>query len=493
MSGLIEDELIKEIHSNKGSIDKILNYALFLFKTKRYEESEEYYLKALAINQNHPKSHEFYSSLLIKLGRFEEAEKHIKRLIEINSTNGTYYYIYGEFLYTYLKKIDEAEEQYKKAIQIESTNWIFLVTYAKFLIDQKRCEEANEVFKRIISQNKEKPYSFLLYANFLFKLKKYIEAEDNFKEAISKNQNEPYFYYDYANLLSELKRYKEAEEKYKKSITIDPNIAEFHNNYAKLLYELKRYEEAEAEFQKAIALGSNDGIFNANYAIFLVECNRNNEAENQIILALNLFPNSPEYLNIYGNILSNQGFFKNSLEYYQKALKNIKNNKKLSSLIKNNIGWVYSNKIIKKYNNNDYKSAKKAFEEAIAEDQLNVKAINNLRVLIENIHHFYQTDNKTNLIGCIVLEFILFIIFIFVIDKIISDTIFLGSFIVIIGLFIFCLNFDNIHKFSVSLDKIEIEKSTISVQNMEQINIESNEEIEQKRQYGFLDNKILFL
>ncbi len=296
----------------------------------------------------------------------------------------------------------------------------------------------------------KKPYAYNnagLAAKSIGKMEK---AEELHLKALKAGQNLAATHYNYAILLEEMGRKKEAEEQYKKAIELDPKDANVPFNYALLLTDLDRKKEAEEQYKKAIELDPKDAKSHNNYANLLREKALFYEAEKEVRTALYYENNNPYARGTLGDILADEGYFEEAKQEYKNALKNPDSMKNFAiSEITNNLGRVYGEL-------KQYKEAKVEFEKAIDLDNMNVKAIRNLRKL--KTAEIEPEISESHMEIAAVLFLGLLISFgLFWINKL-SETAFTTLAIFFVALIIFVLFFHQIKSFKAGV--VEFETST---------------------------------
>jgi len=180
--------------------------------------------------------------------------------------------------------------------------------YGVILQDLKKFKEAEILTRKAIQLKPDYADSHSNLGKILEDLGKYKEAEVSTRKAIQLNPSFANAHYILGNILKELGKLKEAEISTRKAIQLNPNLADAHLTLGSILKELVNYKEAEISTRKAIEL-------------------------------------KPDYAKAYeglGLILLNKGSQQQSLKYFSKSAKLLKNPTN------------------KEYNNQKYKTISKA-------------------------------------------------------------------------------------------------------------------------------------
>ncbi len=112
-----EEDIRKDIGISPKDIERHHNnLGNSFYDSKRYEEAEREYRKAIQKNPNNTGAHYNLGILLCDLGSCEEAEREYREVIRINPNNTGAHNNLGLLLKD-LERFEEAEREYRKAIQ----------------------------------------------------------------------------------------------------------------------------------------------------------------------------------------------------------------------------------------------------------------------------------------------------------------------------------------------------------------------------------------
>jgi tetratricopeptide (TPR) repeat protein len=147
-----------------------------------------------------------------------------------------------------------------------------------------------------------------------------------------------------------------------------------------------------------------------NYANFLREGFRFYEAEKEARAALKIDKENPYALATLGDILADEGYFEEAKKNYEASLDNRGSlRSSAESEIYNNLGWIYAQ--LKQYD-----EAKAKFKEAQKLDQMNVKAVRNIRALGKRKFPSEVSRTQLSIAGGVVL-YLLVSLYLFWISK----------------------------------------------------------------------------
>ncbi|AEI48451.1 tetratricopeptide repeat protein [Runella slithyformis] len=256
-----------------------LNLGNLYSSLQRYDESESYYRKALAIRERlaqvQPQAFEAYLShtfhnlghLYSSLQRYDESESYYRKALDIierlaqvqpqafEADLSMTYHNLGS-LYSSLQRYDESESYYRKALDIR----------------ERLAQVQPQAFEADLSM------TYHNLGNLYSSLQRYDESESYHRKALAIIERlaqvqpqafEAYLshtFHNLGNLCSSLQRYDESESYYRKALAIRERLAQvqpqafeaylshtFHN-LGHLYSSLQRYDESESYYRKALAI-----------------------------------------------------------------------------------------------------------------------------------------------------------------------------------------------------------------------------------------------
>jgi tetratricopeptide (TPR) repeat protein len=132
------------------------NYGWLLRDEFRYEEAEEEYLMAIAVNHNSDSPYVEAANFYRQIGNFEESKRMYDRALQVNENSAWAYDELGNW-YQDQKQYQLSEDQYRNAIEKDHSfenAWFDLGT---LLRDEGRLDEAENIYNTLLSFTKN-PY-----------------------------------------------------------------------------------------------------------------------------------------------------------------------------------------------------------------------------------------------------------------------------------------------------------------------------------------------
>jgi len=154
-------------------------------------------------------------------------------------------------------KLEEAKLIYEKLLIKDQNNFELINLLGVISLQQRNFNDAITLINKAIGINSN---HHALYNNLgvVYKeIEEYENAINNFKRAIELNPNYAEAYNNLGIIFKKKYQYEESYNNYKKAIELNPNYAEAYNNLGLLYGDTKRYEESIVNFSKAIELNNN--------------------------------------------------------------------------------------------------------------------------------------------------------------------------------------------------------------------------------------------
>ena len=119
--------------------------------------------KALELDDSLPEAHAARAAALTQSRRWEESEREFRRAIELNPNNAAAHYFYAYTLLMPEKRMDEALEEIRRALSLDPLSPIVNVNYAVLLMVAGRESEAESQFRRVpdIDPSFQAPHYYL--------------------------------------------------------------------------------------------------------------------------------------------------------------------------------------------------------------------------------------------------------------------------------------------------------------------------------------------
>ena len=396
-----------------------------LYYLNRYEESIEYYNKAIGINPVYEKAFINKGIILAKLMVFDEALEAFNIAIEINEKSEISYFNIG-IIYSKLERYEDALYFFNKAAEL-GYDYAYL-NVAIILEKLGKIDEAFEVYNKAIDTNKSLEVIYLNKAGLLVNIGKYQEAikyldkalailDDNNSrgDTIIKNK-EPIEYmgigimendtiYDRIYFLKSAALINLSQYDY--ALTLLLNIKE--SNSVNIFYIISRFIEY-ISIEKLINIILKEDSFwveeKEEYFNFIVrDIEENNRAKLKKLWILQyvflylisvkdydkVIELDPNYVNAYNN----RGNAKSDLKLYEEAIKDYDKAIELD----NNDSTAYYNRGNTKSDLKLYEEAVKDYDKAIELDPNYADAYNNRSVAKFNLFQYEEAikDYKKSL------------------------------------------------------------------------------------------------
>lgn len=194
---------------------------------------------------------------------------------------------------------------------------------------EKQSEEALESLNRRIAffENigiPDDPKILLSKAKLLDEKKMYDESIELLEKLIKLDPKNSYGFWQLGWEFSKKGDREKSIENYKKCIQLKPNDDSAFNNMGVEFERLKNYEEALKAYEIAISVKNDEALYHSNKTGILDKLGRSEDAIVTCKNAITLFPNEEKLYKRLFDILPKLKRFDDMLEYYDLAIKNIK-------------------------------------------------------------------------------------------------------------------------------------------------------------------------
>ncbi len=194
---------------------------------------------------------------------------------------------------------------------------------------EKKSEEAFESLNRRIAffENigiPDDPKILLSKAILLDEKEMYDEAIELLEKLIKLDPKNSNGYWQLGFELSKKGDRDKSIENYKKCIQLEPNSASAHNNMGVELDRLEKYNEALKAYEMALSIDNDKAIYHSNKANVLNKLGKPDDSIATFKDAITLLPNEENLYKGLLNILQKLERLDDMLEYYDLAIKNIK-------------------------------------------------------------------------------------------------------------------------------------------------------------------------
>lgn len=298
-----DDELkdsFRNSEKDANSADANLKFAKLYFEKGMMEEAEQYFLKALKIEEHNAVAHNHLGILYFSCGKLDKAEHHFKTAIRIDPLLPEIYFNLG-VLYQRQGRFQEALSCYKEVLKsdvddaevyylmgqcaqcsgmLEEAELFFAESFrlspspktaldlSILYISQEKYEEAQDMLKMMIEmansveQDRVLTYEEVYQNEMLYftmglilqKQKKFIEAMKYFHEVIKLNQNNEQAYNHLGECCVSAGLIDEAEALFAKAIKIDPQYMRPLFNLGMIYYNKEEFFVAGSFFERYMQL-----------------------------------------------------------------------------------------------------------------------------------------------------------------------------------------------------------------------------------------------
>ena len=226
----------------------LMNYGLALMKKGDYSEAEKYFLKALEVVPNYSTLHVNLGVLNNALGKNSIADNYYKKALELNQSNHVTRYFYAKFLVDNDRNV-EAINHLKQAVTI-SPNYekavnLLMATYHK----TEDWDNLKKLTQQIINDS-PKNKTAKKYLDFATgKKSEIVLLEENIKLSPT-----PEKYLDLSLKYFKSKKYQQTIAAAQEAIKLKADYAEAYNNIGIAYYEMSDYEQSIEAYERSIIL-----------------------------------------------------------------------------------------------------------------------------------------------------------------------------------------------------------------------------------------------
>lgn len=324
-NNLLTNQKNKILHlKDANSYDKEINLGNLYFTLGRYDEALIKYKTAIKINNTNANCHEYIGDIQIQIANYKSAEDYYLKAIALNNTDNYHhkladlyleYALVGENTETYYEK---SINSYKEANSIMRSHLHYAGLGGAYYLSN-RYEEALENYKFALkfldkksskfNENREQHYIASL-GNIYLKLGQFTQALSIFKQLLQTNPTQHSYHAGLAEVYASNKNnYPEAINKYIEAFdySTTPAIKDFYVEKLIDLYAESGAHEEACERLKQRILGRK---------------NYNNDIKNElvkIIPQILIYKHPSEFFAALGAIYFEHGFYIEATHAYAKA------------------------------------------------------------------------------------------------------------------------------------------------------------------------------
>ena len=325
MQGDIEkaqDFFKKSLEIDPLNLETQTSYGITYLKKRDYLQAIKIFNQVIesdSLNEN-----AFFNKALAQsdLNLFDDAIMSLRLCLRVNKDN-----VQAENLLKELEIANERKRTSEKGNQISKTNnnnSIDLILFSEQLEKEKNYEEA--IVQRLkVTEISTKDANNLFHLGRLYQeLENFEEAINFYKAALEIESRLSGAVYNLAICYRALFNYRDSIEYYNQAIDLDSKNIDIYNNLALLYGEIGDIESSLETFKRGLRLNENSSVLLFNMTTPLLAIKEVEKAKN-ILLDLTKRTDLPdaELSNSYnslGNVLSEQGLRRESLNAYGRAL-----------------------------------------------------------------------------------------------------------------------------------------------------------------------------
>lgn len=290
-----------------------------LHKSKRLQEAEASFLRALELKPDFAEAHNNLGNLLYETNRLHEAEAVFRRALELNPDLAQSHNNLGNLLHV-TKRLGEAEGAFRKALELNPYFAEAHNNLGNLLKERNLFQEAETVFMRALELKPDLTVAHINLGSLYHAMNRLPEAKASFLLALAGQAVYGESYDNVESLLQKIKQQQENETAYLRTSELSPDYSEAYYQLGILFQKTKHLPNSEAVFRRVLVLKPNHvGAFNSLGNV-LLETKRFKEAETAFRHALQLEPNFAEAFNNLGNVLQVTGRLSEAEASYRRSL-----------------------------------------------------------------------------------------------------------------------------------------------------------------------------
>lgn len=132
-----------------AAINRAFRIADMHFSRGNLEEAEKWFIKVLALNEQHAEALNLLGVIYIHQNNFQKAKLIYRKLLSITQKEPAYYCNYGRCLYS-MGRLDEALEAYENAIKLDATRASRFISAGQIYYEKEDFEKALFYFTKAL-------------------------------------------------------------------------------------------------------------------------------------------------------------------------------------------------------------------------------------------------------------------------------------------------------------------------------------------------------
>ncbi len=329
------------VQDSSHSFDEILQHALALHQSGRFQETEHLYLQLLRAQPNHSILNYNLGLLAVQMGQPATSLPYFETALEANPEDGGYWLRYIDAL-VQAGKEDSARQILEIAVQsglqgeevdtLSVRLGVLLKNTSVMGSDPEGRQDSTRLKSKKKGQQKQSNKSLgssiaesrtyeIERLVALFSQGRYQEAEILARSLIARFPEHGFAWKVLGPILQQQGRQAEALSAMQKAVVLLPKDVETHYNLGIVYQDKGEHAKAEASYRRVLELASEYAEAYNNLGTTLKSLGKTDEAETSLRLALKHKPDFPEAYNNLGNLLKEAGRIKEAKENYRLALK----------------------------------------------------------------------------------------------------------------------------------------------------------------------------
>jgi tetratricopeptide (TPR) repeat protein len=290
-----------------------------LHKSKRLQEAEASFLRALELNPEFAEAHNNLGNLLYETKRLHEAEAVFRRALELKPDLAQTHNNLGNLLYV-TKRLGEAECAFRKALELNPDFAEAHNNLGNLLKDRNLFKEAEVAFLRALELKPDFAIAHINLGSMYHATNRMSEAKVSFLRALDGQSVSSVTHDTEESLLQKIQQQQEAETTCLRSLELNPDYSEALYRLGVLFQKTKHLSNSEAAFRRVLEVKpDHSGALNS-FGNLLNETKMLSDAETVFRHAIQLEPHYAEAFNNLGNVLHETGRLSEAEASYRRAI-----------------------------------------------------------------------------------------------------------------------------------------------------------------------------
>lgn len=298
--GIAEEYFVKALDINNSFYPALANLAKLYFLQGKYDEAIKIYDTIIRHYPNDIRTQNNYAHALLNKGETDNALKLLSSIAKNNDNDASVFNNIG-VIYLLKGDVNKAISNLRKALEINSNFANAFNNLGSCFVLQKDYVKAIKHFLAAISLNKNFLQAIKNLARTYQEINEHKKVSELIKQCLVYNNPDSELYDILADTLYLTSNYQQAIKYLKQSLTMMPFLnnpieqSRVHNNMAVAYSKLEKITEAVSHYIESLALHKEPATYN-NFFNSLTKSNKLSEAKKILIEARQLFPDNTELL-----------------------------------------------------------------------------------------------------------------------------------------------------------------------------------------------------